>query len=558
MHKKIKKVVSILLASLLSILPKNTISSNQKSSLSINTASISSNSIEGNAAFHMNTSLSYLKNPIKPEFLYIISLDLMTPGERTMVAALQGLVNPKCSSQIYTLTNSQPDYKIWLENLKNDYSVSYKILSDPWQLLNIYRNYIGGYILYSNKYPKDPSINNACSLAALNDAIVIHESMEQKVRSQGLTKIVGDCRNTDEDWAYSNLWNKGLNHSTVIQLSPDKDAPLRDYAIMAKCLVFYEDSVYKTVLRDKIFSSMEGNSICLGWGPDEFVNVSTASKYGVGVIAADWSYNLTSLSAFPSMPVTKEASLPIYNEKNAHYVTFLMSDGDNQQWYLGNNYSSYKWFGYPNRAKLNLGWSINPSIFYLAPTVFHLYFNSLSNENNNNNFVVSPSGNGYMYPSKFDKNKLNLYIETLNDYMGKVDEKYAAIIDDSSFNNVELWDKFTKTSNIEGLFYLDYHRQDNFKGKILWSNNKPIVSCRELLWSPLENEKELVEKITARANSGKTDASTWEAYTFVYVHVWTKTSNDVEKVVNALSQNANIKIVTPDTFMELIKKNVAH
>lgn len=521
-------------------------------------ASAANSTVAFQATPLLNTTSSYIKNPVMPKSLYVISQDSMTASERTMVASLQGLVNGHCSSQIYTLNSSQPDYKIWLEDLKNNYKVSYKVVSDPWQLLNIYKDHIEGYVLYSKKTAKDPSINNACSLASLNKAIVVDEAIESKVKDNGIRKIKGDCRNTDESWAYNNLWNKGLNHSMVIQLSPNKAAPLRDYAIMTKSLVFYEDTVDKTTLRDKIFSSMEGNAICLGWGPDEFTNVSTASKYGASLVAADWSYNLTTLSAFPSTPITKKSEITIPKEEKCHYVTFLMSDGDNQQWNLGSNYSSTKWYGAPNRDKLNLGWSMSPSLYYLTPTVFDLYYKNIRSEKGNNNFIVSPSGNGYMYPSKFDKNKLKGYVTELNDYMEKVDEKYVSIIDDSAFKDIKLWNKFTEKPSIEGLFYLDYHRHDKFKGEILWSNNKPIVSCRDLLWSNLEDEEELVKKINDRVNSGEVNVSSPEAYTFVYVHVWSKEVSNVEAVVNKLKENPNIKIVPPETFMELIKKNVKH
>lgn len=502
-----------------------------------------------------NTS-GYIKNPVTPTFLYVISQDSMNSSERTMVASLQGIVNNHCSSQIYTLNSSQPDYKIWLEDLKDNYKVSYKIISDPWQLLSIYKDYIDGYVLYSSKTPKDPSINNACSLASLNKAIVVDEAIEAKVKHNGVVKVKGDCRNTDESWAYNNLWNKGLNHSTVIQLSPGKAAPLRDYAIMTKSLVFYEDSVDKTTLRDKIFSSMKDNSICLGWGPDEFINVSTASKYGVSVVASDWSYNLTTLSSFPLIHSIKNLSPSIQKEENVHYVTFIMSDGDNQQWYLGNNYGSPKWFGYSNKDKLNLGWSMSPSLYYLAPTVFNLYYKSISNESSNNNFIVAPSGNGYMYPSKFDRNKLTSYVNTLDAYMQKVDEKYVSIIDDAAFENIDLWNKFTEKSSVQGLFYLDYHRHDKFQGKILWANNKPVVSCRDLLWNNLESEAELAKKINDRVNSGQVNICSPEAYTFVYVHVWSKGAGNVEEVVSKLKQNPSVRIVTPEIFMELIKRNV--
>ncbi|HDK7157898.1 TPA: hypothetical protein PTV43_003073 [Clostridium botulinum] len=521
---------------------------------SLNTRSNSSLSI----ASSNKSSSNYIKNSKTPTHLYVISQNIMTPSERTMISTLQGIVNNHCSHQIYTLNSSQPDYQIWLDDLKNNYGVSYKNISNPWELLNIYKNYVQGYVLYSNKSSKDPSINNACSLASLNNSIAVDESIENKVRAHSITNISGDCRNTDKNWAYNKLWNSGLNHSIVIQLSPEKETSLRDYAIMTKALIFYEDSINDTSLRDKVFSSMNANSICLGWGPDEFINVSTSSKHGVSMVAADWSYNLTVLSAFPSSPMTQKSSSNITNKKDVHYVTFIMSDGDNQQWNLGTNYGSSKWYGSPYRGNFNLGWSLSPSLYYLAPTVFNLYYKSASHGSTDDYFIVSPSGNGYMYPSKYDKNALGTYINTLDDYMKKVDEKYVAIIDDSSFYNNKLWDKFTVKPNIQGLFYLDYHKHDNYHGKIIWSNNKPIVSCRDLLWSNLESEDELVKNINERVSSDEVDIHDPNSYTFVYVHAWSKSLNNIENAVNKLRKNPKVEIVTPETFMQLINKNVNH
>lgn len=505
-----------------------------------------------------NPTSYYIKNSKIPTSLYVISQNTMSPSERTMVSTLQGIVNSKSSNQIYTLNSSQPDYKIWLDDLKNNYGVSYQNISDPWELLNMFKNYVDGYVLYNNKSLKDPSINNACSFASLNNCIAIDESIQDKVRAHGVTNVKGDCRSTDKNWAYNNLWNSGLNHSIVIQLSPEKDTSLRDYAIMTKSLIFYEDSINDTTLRDKIFSSMETDSICLGWGPDEFTNVSTSSKHGVSMIAADWSYNLTVLSAFPSSPMTQKSLLNIPDKENAHYVTFIMSDGDNQQWNLGTNYNSPKWYGSSYRGNFNLGWSLSPSLYYLAPTVFNLYYKNASSGCNNDYFVVPPSGNGYIYPSKFNTNALGSYVNRLNDYMKEVDEKYVAIIDDASFHNNKLWDEFTSKPNIQGLFYLDYHKHDSYHGEINWSNNKPIVSCRDLLWNNLEGEDELVKNINERIDSGEVDIHNSKSYTFVYVHVWSKDLNNIENAVTKLKENPKVEIVTPEVFMKLINKNVDH
>jgi protein tyrosine phosphatase (PTP) superfamily phosphohydrolase (DUF442 family) len=497
----------------------------------------------------------YMKNTIRPTFLYIISQDNMTKSEKTLIATLQGIVNNKSHKQIYTLNSEQPDYQIWLEDLKKNYGITYKNISDPWELLYNFKDYVDGYVLYDEG--NNPSINNACSLCSLKDSIAVDTSIEYKAKLHGITKITGDCRDTDESWAYDNLWNKGLNHSIVIQLEPNKSSALRDYALMSKALIFYENNTKNTSLRDKIFSSMDGNKVCMGWGPDEFTNVSTTSKHGVSTVAADWSYNLTVLSAFETKPVKqKYISKEIPKEDNVHYVTFIMSDGDNQQWNLGTNYSSQKWYGSSYRGNFNLGWAISPSMYYLSPTVFNRYYESAASGNYSDYFIVPPSGNGYIYPSKFDKEKLPPYINQLNNYMKQTDERYLAVIDDSSFHDTELWDQFTSKENIMGLFYLDYHKHDNYKGEIAWSKGKPIVSCRDLLWSGLEDEEQLTKNINFRIEQGQTDVKKAEAYTFVYVHVWSKDLSNVKNAISMLEKNQRVRVVNPNTFMELINRNV--
>lgn len=502
----------------------------------------------------IDNSGSYIKNSIIPKKLYVISENDMTKAEQTMITTLQGIVSSKSNEQIYILSDSEPDYKLWLEDLKKNYNVKYKLIKDPWKLLKIFKSYVDGYILYTTFNP--PSINNACSLASLKNSLAIDEAIEEKVKEQGLTKLVKDCRDTDKYWAFNTLWNSGLNHSTVIEISPNKPLALRDYAITSKSLVFYEDNVNDFSFRESIFKSMDDNGHCLGWGPDEHTNVTIASKHGIDVTAADWSYNLSVLSSYTSIPRKQKQESNFKGEDGVHYVTFIMSDGDNQQWMLGSNYSSKNWFGSPYRGDFNLGWSINKSLYYLAPTVFHKYYESAGSSKYFDNFVTSPSGNGYMYPSKFPINKLDSYTNTLSEYMKKVDQNYVLILDDEALYKTNIWDKYTCHDNIHGLLYLNYYKNNSYEGKIVWSNNKPIVSCRDLLWWGLESETNIVDNINKRINLGYTDIKNPNSYSFVYVHVWSNTMDNVNNVITKLNQNPKVRIVTPNTFMKLINENV--
>lgn len=502
----------------------------------------------------IDNSGSYIKNSVIPKKLYVISENDMTKAEQTMITTLQGIVSSKSNEQIYILSDSEPDYKLWLEDLRKNYNVKYKVIKNPWKLLKTFKSYVDGYILYTTFNP--PSINNACSLASLKNSLAIDEAIEEMVKEQGLTKLVKDCRNTDKYWAFNTLWDSGLNHSTVIEISPDKPMALRDYAITSKSLVFYEDNINDSSFRESIFKSTDDNGHCLGWGPDEHTNVTIASKYGIDVTAADWSYNLSVLSSYPSTLQKQKQDTNFKGEDGVHYVTFIMSDGDNQQWMLGSNYSAKNWFGSNYRGDFNLGWSINKSLYYLAPTVFHKYYDSANSSKYFDNFVTSPSGNGYMYPSKFPINKLDSYTNILSEYMKNVDQNYVLILDDEALYKTNVWDKYTSHDNIHGLLYLNYYKNNSYEGKIVWSNNKPIVSCRDLLWWGLESENNLIDNINKRINLGYTDIKNPNSYSFVYVHVWSNTMDNVNDVINKLSQNPRVRIVTPNNFMKLINENV--
>src|SRR3712207_8994582 len=66
-------------------------------------------------------------------------------------------------------------------------------------------------------------------------------------------------------------------------------------------------------------------------------------------------------------------------------------------------------------------------------------------------------------------------------YMKNVDENYAVIIDDDSFYDNKIWNKFTCHSNIDGLFYLNYHRHDRSEEHTSELQSRQYLVCRLLL-----------------------------------------------------------------------------
>ena len=163
-----------------------------------------------------------------------------------------------------------------------------------------------------------------------------------------------------------------------------------------------------------------------------------------------------------------------------------------------------------------------------------------------------------IYPSKYPSEKLINYTKRLNEYMKDVDEHTVLILDDEAFYKKDLWDKYTCNSNIDGLLYLNYDINNAYKGKIIWSNDKPIISCRDLLWANIEDGNQLLSNINDRINLGYTNIKDPNSYTFVYVHVWSNTMDNVNYVITKLNKNPKVRIVTPDTFVKLIQNNISH
>lgn len=141
--------------------------------------------------------------------------------------------------------------------------------------------------------------------------------------------------------------------------------------------------------------------------------------------------------------------------------------------------------------------------------------------------------------------------------MEKVDTNYVLILDDDALYKKNVWDEYTMQPNINGLFYLNYNKHNSYEGKIVWSNNKPVVSCRDLLWGGIEDETELISNINNRINLNYTNITDPNSYTFVYVHAWSNSMDNLENLICKLNQNPKVRVITPDIFMALIKENLS-
>ena len=160
-----------------------------------------------------------------------------------------------------------------------------------------------------------------------------------------------------------------------------------------------------------------------------------------------------------------------------HYVSFVVSDGDNVQWDLR---GLQQYYGNADRGSFSVGYGISPSLVDLAPSVLRWYYENASSGVAQDQFIAGPSGGGYVYPSRMISDDLDRFVRRLNVYMGLADLRIAEILDDQdSFDRTDLWSQYLRQPNIDALFYFGA----DARGRIGWADNKPVVGQRDVLWA---------------------------------------------------------------------------
>lgn len=484
---------------------------------------------------------SYYPKGTTPTYLYTIAKSDMTTQEAVMIVTLQGIVAKTSGTGIWIIPNYE-GYLIWLPQLNSEYDVGYESKTDPWWHLDHFKSYIDGYILYDDS--NEDSVNAATSLAGIKNAIAVEDSIESTVQSYGLSCLV-DVTNRDEAWVKDNYWAQ-LRHDIVIE-QDELQPKLRDYAAMANIFTFFDGN---TTWRESVMQALEDDSPCIGWGDggeDQFVGPS--SDEGAFYVAANHCWNLPNLSGITEESLSQQTHVDPTLEENVHYVTFLLADGDNLQWFMGGLCGTGDWWESPKRGNFNMGWGIPISAIDLCPSVVKWYYNDASNTTSAKDyFVVGASGGGYMYPDQYPSAELDLHTERLNDYMGRADLSLVQVIDFSSINDISLWDHYTQRSNIKAVIYLDFTDYGKYEGQINWSNNKPVISAREVLWEGLSEGDET--SIINNINSAPRDPYSSDGYSLVMVHPWSKGLSNVQTVIDGL--DSDVRVVTPEAFVKLI------
>ena len=494
------------------------------------------------------------------------------------LSSVQGQLANIGTEQIYVVP--MHSYVQWLDVLKTDYGVQEVTGYDTWSLVNKFKSNFKGYILckteFSNGDNTNESIQVATSLAAQYNAVVVTQENEALVQSMGLTKLL-DVREWTQAYLLTQPQFAKLNKNAIFE-GPLWLSGIRDLAVMANSLMFYSkftgNDVHSLVNPDRsaFFAGMTPNSPLFGWGDmynwSEAGFVGHAANNSLYTICSDHGYNFSTLSGFSGTTMTpKNSDDGIQASQGKHTVSFLMTDGDNVQWFLntlGDTQSpeKEKWFASSSRGTYKMGWGMAPTLIDLsAPTMKYFYENATQKDS----FVAVCSGLGYTYPSEMPPQTLSAHLPQLNTHLGRIGLNTMQIMDKSTFENRDdLWSQYAALPNVDAMIYIDYLPYHKYGGKIRWYNNKPFISARYSLWDDLAgcsvNEiKTSLDTLTLSADA--TNPTKADAYSLIMVHAWSDvngTMKGVKELTDLLNQSSQYQVVTPDEFTRLVNHNVTH
>lgn len=491
--------------------------------------------------------------------IYIIDSNKLSKEEKILFLSIQGLANRTTSNVYLDIDN----YMKYIEKEK----YLYVSLSE---LLNIFHDFYKGIITIDFE-EGNVNINVASTIAAALDYIIIPNSLRENDFYSYLfinnnTIIIDNNENLDyidfQD-KYFEMYKNHLNKNGLIHQVTIKDnyhLTLRDEGISNKWFTFYTGETHKAKLfRKKVLEWADKNIPIYGWTTDEIDFVDDISQYGDYVIPSDWSSNHSFLNKFPHTILKQINTINRNIEENKHYLTIVVSDGDNVQW-LERDFSTSSTFGQRKRSNLKypINFTIAPSMVKSSPKVIE-YLYSLSD---NEYFVSGVSGAGYMNPAAFSPIFLPEFTKNTSSLMKDADLNIVTILDNmKNINNIQnAINSYAKHENIiGGIYELDPTKYEGGKGEIFFSDNgKPFASVRVSFWSDDGTNEtvtdEWINSLATKINNFKVDKYAKEGYTVLNVHPWSTTINDLDKLISKL--DSHIQIIRCDDFLNLIKNNI--
>lgn len=483
----------------------------------------------------------------KPDTLYYTS-NSMAESEIFATGSLSGILAKKKPMIL--------QWQYFHQEIVRESGMGYKIIdtysNDFSGLIKLFAKRLNGYILCD---PKSASSNVAASLSGILNAVAIPTDIEAKAIAAGLTKVL-DVTGKDELWVLTNYRGQ-LNKDLAFFQSSADWLGLVDYSAYTGGLRFYDANV-NGALTDSIYKFLNTGATIYGWWVSEDGSVGKLSQKSFKIIPCGGLKNLATFTNL-DVPIKKQKEIvnPYKVVPNTHTVCFVISDGDNIGWVAGAGYWDAWIWKNDNQSRMNLGFTLSPALCELTPLIYNDLINGLQTTPEGRSLAVaSPSGLGYYFPSLSPNQPF--HCEQLNKFMKKADMSIVNVIDND--NGLHSPNEYLKQSNIDALFFYTYGAQyTGMNGKISWYKGKPSIGGRFTFWGNSSDRSAATQDRVAQSlanvlNTQSTNINTESGYSLVPVHIWTENPTDVLNLISKLGPN--VRVVAPDEFVWLIKKNL--
>lgn len=473
--------------------------------------------------------------------------------EYAALLTLAGLVaraglNAKTTERIWVDSGADSAYTLWFNAMIRQTGATVK---GPFTTDDLIRRFqkagiVRGYVLYHpdnstrnlhEGRPADESINVATSLCAPMEGIAVSDTVEPIFQRMGLKRLF-DARGMTQAACFDRY--KALFHRNLVAMQDPKVPETRDAVVAMQAFLLSEPGP----LYEKALAWAEPDSPVLGWGVgDEFAITSAASRHGLFITSTDWCSNLPLLSTeaagktldFARIAVPRPRTIWDLNwESNVHYVTFVMSDGDNVQWLMGDFTRSveHSWWDSVYRGKVKMGWTTcYDNLAQLCPYTLEYLFRTATP---NDDFLLFSGG--YYYPDLFGSQRpgadvLTRHAADLNAYMRPGGIRLLAL-------NLQQWDSakgrraYTvyarNIPDLLGMFAVSYSPYTAGRGNVIWADNgrgeeTPVTSIRFAIWNHasdpgMGDPARVASLINGMPHSG--DPNTESYFSTVMIHAW--------------------------------------
>ena len=390
-----------------------------------------------------------------------------------LLTSLQGVVN-RTEPRIYLFISiwdgidpfEHEDF--WLEEIAENFGVTYEMVDDPWTLVETFADELAGTVVYDPDMPL--TINVGTIAAGVRDSVLVHPSLLEKTEARGLS-IVEDLRGRFASnvemytWAFETLWPE-CNHGILAYQSPEYPV-LRDYIVAQKIFVLGLDlhRAEERALLESIYAQTPQNISVLGWVLDEVLGVKLLTESGKFHNPSESVANLSVTAGLTPFTFEPREPPPIPPLENRIYVAFSMTDGDNLTYI--HLHMVDRWQD-PARGTFPLGWEMNTTLQSISPAAYRYYRATASP---NDAFIGPVVGIGYMYPNLHPD--LPRFLELSRAAYKRHDYRNIWLITNELAVADDVITTYSEAMDIEGVFQ-DYWGSID-RGWYLASDGTPVV-----------------------------------------------------------------------------------